>query len=349
MSANAAMNRRIVLAERPRGAAALSSFRLERVPVPDLRPGEMLLRTLWLSLDPYMRGRMSDAASYVAPVAVGGVMSAQTVSRVEISRIADYRSGDLVLAGSGWQEFAVSDGTGVSKLPAGMAHPSWALGILGMPGFTAYIGLLDIGKPKAGETLAVAAATGAVGSVVGQIAKLKGCRVVGIAGGADKCRWAVEGLGFDACVDHQSADFVAQIAAACPKGIDVYFENVGGKVFRAVVPLLNVNARIPVCGLIAHYGEDAKLAGTDWSPALMRAILVKRITMQGFIITDHYGNRFAEFGESMQAWLREGRIKYREDVVAGLENAPQAFLGLLEGRNFGKLVVHVDVAPKASA
>jgi NADPH-dependent curcumin reductase len=343
------LNRRIVLAQRPQGAADLASFRLESAPIPQLGAGEVLLRTLWLSLDPYMRGRMSDAPSYAAPVALGAVMTGQTVSRVDASLHADYRVGDLVLAPSGWQEFAVSDGRDLTRLPAGLEHPSWALGILGMTGFTAYMGLLDIGKPKPGETVVVAAATGAVGSAVGQIAKLQGCRVVGIAGGAEKCRWAVDELGFDACVDHRTPALEERLVAACPAGIDVYFENVGGKIFRSVVPLLNTHARIPVCGLISHYDPHAPAAPTDWAAVLMRTILVKRITLRGFIIFDDYGHRFDEFLGAMQAWLKDGRIKYREDIVHGLEQAPQAFLGLLAGRNFGKLVVRLDDTPGAGA
>jgi NADPH-dependent curcumin reductase CurA len=232
-----------------------------------------------------------------------------------------------------------------------MAHPSYALGVLGMPGFTAYMGLLDIGAPKAGETVVVAAATGAVGSVVGQIAKLKGCRVVGIAGGADKCRSAVQELGFDACVDHRSPNLAALLTAACPKGIDVYFENVGGKVFEAVLPLLNSAARVPVCGLIAHYNETALPEGPDRSPVLMRTLLTKRIRMQGFIIFDDYGHRYPEFAKDMSQWVGDGKIKVHEDFVDGLENAPLAFIGLLEGKNFGKLIVRVaqDQSPHAFA
>ena len=339
-----ALNRRIVLAERPRGRATLSSFRLEQVPIPALRDGELLLRTLWLSLDPYMRGRMSDAPSYAAPVGIGEVMTGGTVARVERSFNTSHRAGDLVVAYSGWQEFAVSDGSGLVKLPADLARPSYALGVLGMPGFTAYIGLLDIGKPQAGETVVVAAATGAVGSVVGQIAKIKGCRVVGIAGSAEKCDWAVRELGFDACVEHRSASFGRSLADACPKGIDVYFENVGGTVFRTVVPLLNPFARIPVCGLISAYNEPKPPADGEFVQALMRAVLVKRLTLRGFIFSDAYGQRLGEFRTALGGWVREGRIKYREDVVRGLENAPGAFLGLLEGRNFGKLVVDVGGA-----
>jgi NADPH-dependent curcumin reductase CurA len=337
-----AVNRRIVLAQRPQAVATVADFRLERIAVPRIGPGEMLLRTLWLSLDPYMRGRMSDAPSYAAPVPVGGVMTGGTVARVESSEHPEFAVGDLVLSTSGWQDYAVSNGAGVVKLSPTMPRPSLALGVLGMPGFTAYMGLLDIGKPKAGETVVVAAATGAVGSVVGQIAKLHGCHVVGIAGSPEKCAWAVTELGFDACIDHHAADFAAELAAACPKGIDVYFENVGGKVLRAVVPLLNSHARVPLCGLIAQYQGDTGTGGKDFSAQLLRSILVKRLTVRGFIIFDDYGSRFGEFREQMSAWLEADTIKFREDVVAGLERAPEAFLGLLTGQNFGKLVVKVS-------
>ena len=336
-------NRRIVLAARPQGAAGLDCFRLETAPLEAPRDGEVLLRTLWLSLDPYMRGRMSDAPSYAPPVAVGDVMCAETVARVERSRSPAYREGDLVLARSGWQEFAVASDSALVKLPAHMESPSRALGVLGMPGFTAYVGLLDIGRPQAGETVVVAAATGAVGSVVGQIAKLKGCRVVGIAGGAAKCAYAVGELGFDPCLERRSDALATELAAACPDGIDVYYENVGGTVSSAAWPLLNAHARVPVCGLISLYGGSAP-AGGESVHALMRSILVKRLTVRGFIVSDGFDHRRAEFLASMDAWLRAGKIKYREDIVEGLENAPAAFLGLLEGRNFGKLVVDVAAA-----
>ena len=335
------INRRIVLNSRPVGAPIADNFRLEEGPVPEPGPGQVLLRTRYLSLDPYMRGRMSDARSYAAAVAIGEVMVGGTVSQVAVSRHPDYQPGDLVLASSGWQEYALSDGSGLTKLDAGMSRPSTALGVLGMPGFTAYMGLLDIGQPQAGETVVVAAASGAVGSVVGQIAKIKGCRAVGIAGGAEKCRFVVDELGFDACVDHRGSDFKQELAAACPQGIDVYFESVGGRVFAAVLPLLNVKARVPLCGLIAHYNETSLPEGPDRLGLLARHMLVKRIKMQGFIIFDDYGPRYGEFQSQMNTWLKEGRIKFREDIVDGLENAPQAFIGLLEGRNFGKLVVRV--------
>lgn len=341
MAQNSSTNRQILLASRPVGAPTASNFALAHTAVPVAGPGQVLLRTVYLSLDPYMRGRMSDAASYAAAADLNAPMLGATVCRVAASQHPDFAEGDWVLAYTGWQDYALSDGTGLTKLDAHMARPSYALGVLGMPGFTAYMGLLDIGVPKAGETVVVAAATGAVGSVVGQIANLKGCRVVGIAGGADKCRSAVEDLGFDACIDHHSPDLATHLAAACPQGIDVYFENVGGKVFDAVLPLLNTSARVPVCGLIAQYNATALPDGPDRSPLLMRTLLTKRIRMQGFIIFDDYGHRYPEFAGDMAQWLASGQIKFREDIVDGLENAPQAFIGLLEGKNFGKLVVRV--------
>ncbi|MFN0194772.1 MAG: NADP-dependent oxidoreductase [Aestuariivirga sp.] len=335
------INRRILLNGRPDGAPVAENFRLEELPVPAPASGELLLRTLWLSLDPYMRGRMSDGPSYAAPVAVGGVMEGGTVSRVEASRHNGFAVGDLVLGYAGWQDYAVTDGKGLTKLDAAMAQPSLALGVLGMPGFTAYMGLLDIGQPQAGETVVVAAASGAVGSVVGQIAKLKGCRAVGIAGGPQKCRHVVEELGFNACVDHRGGDLPERLAAACPKGIDVYFESVGGAVFDAVMPLLNAKARIPVCGLIANYNDTGVSKGPDRLGPFARTILTKRLKVQGFIIFNDYGHRLSEFTGQMESWLYESKIKYREDIVDGLEKAPQAFIGILAGKNFGKLIIRV--------
>ena len=334
------VNRSIVLKARPHGAPTPGNFALVEGALPVPQSGQVLLRTLYLSLDPYMRGRMSGAPSYVPPVDVGGTMVGGTVSRVEVSHHPDFQPGQLVAGYNGWQDYALSDGSGLTRLDAGMKQPSTALGVLGMTGFTAYMGLLEIGQPRPGETVVVAAASGAVGSIVGQIAKIRGARAVGIAGGAAKCRHVVEDLGFDACIDHRAADFPQQLAAACPKGIDVYFENVGGAVFDAVMPLFNVGARVPVCGLIANYNLTSLPDGPDRMGALMRLILVKRLKMQGFIIFD-YASRHGEFFNQMSAWLNEGRVRFREDVVDGLENAPQAFIGLLEGRNFGKLVVRV--------
>jgi NADPH-dependent curcumin reductase len=341
MQATRINNRRILLDTRPEGAPSEQNFRLDEREIPVPAVGQVLTQTLYLSLDPYMRGRMSDSPSYAPPVALGDVMVGGTVSRVLASQNASYKTGDLVLGFSGWQHYALSDGKGLTKLAAGLKHPELALGVLGMPGFTAYMGLLDIGQPKAGETVVVAAASGAVGSVVGQIARLKGCRAVGIAGGADKCRYVVEELGFDACIDHRSADLPAELAAACRKGIDVYFESVGGAVFDAVMPLLNTKARIPVCGMIAAYNATSQPPGPDRLGMLMGMILRRRMTVQGFIIFDDYGPRFGEFHSQMSAWVKDGKVRHREDIVHGLENAPKAFIGLLEGKNFGKLIVKV--------
>lgn len=336
------MNQRIVLASRPVGAPTKQDFRLETVTQPQPGEGEVLLRTIYLSLDPYMRGRMSDAKSYADPVALNAVMVGGTVCQVEVSHHPDFAVGEWVLAYTGWQRYAISNGDGLLKLGAQPTHPSFALGIMGMPGFTAYMGLLDIGQPKAGETIVVAAATGPVGATVGQIGKIKGCRVVGVAGGEDKCRHAVDVLGFDACIDHKADDFVEQLAQACPQGIDVYFENVGGKVFDAVMPLLNTKARIPLCGLVSQYNATALPEGPDRLSSLMGMLLVKRIKMQGFIIFDDYGHRYNEFAQDMSQWLAEGKMQYREQIVQGLAQAPTAFMGLLEGKNFGKLVIEVN-------
>lgn len=336
------INRRIVLAARPQGTPTPTDFRLEEVPCPQVPPpGGVLVQTLWLSLDPYMRGRMSEGPSYAPAVGLGEVMCGGTVGRVLASRAPQFAVGDLVLGMGGWQEIAALPAEGVVKLDAGGdIPPSWALGVLGMPGLTAYVGLLDLGQPQAGETVVVAAATGPVGATVGQIAKLKGCRVIGIAGGAEKCTLAVGELGFDAAVDHHAPDFAARLKAACPQGIDVYFENVGGHVLEAVIPRLNVGARIPVCGVIAWYNLSAPPPGPDRLPALMRQILVQRARLQGFIVSDHL-HRQADFQRDLRAWLAAGQIRYREDVVEGLNRAPMAFIGLLRGDNLGKLVVKV--------
>lgn len=335
-------SQQILLNSRPSGLPTLENFRIVSAPVPQPSEGQVLLRTLYLSLDPYMRGRMSAAKSYAKPVELGDVMVGGTICVVEQSRHPDFQVGDRVVAYTGWQTHALSDGQGLYKIND-LPQPSLGLGVLGMPGFTAYMGLLEIGKPKAGETVAVAAATGAVGSVVGQIAKLKGCRVVGIAGGRTKCEYAVQTLGFDVCVDHHSPTFAADLAKACPAGIDVYFENVGGAVFEAVLPLLNTCARVPVCGVIAQYNSaSSDHQGPDKLPLLMRTMLSQRITMRAFIIFDDFGDRYGEFLQQMGTWVSAGKIRHKEDVVEGLANAPQAFLRLFSGENFGKLMVHVS-------
>ncbi|HAS6237907.1 TPA: zinc-binding dehydrogenase [Vibrio vulnificus] len=335
-------NRQIVLASRPVGAPTAENFALTQSDIPTPAQGEILLRSVYLSLDPYMRGRMSDAKSYAEPVGIDEVMVGGTVCQVEASNHAEFEVGEWVLAYTGWQDYALSNGEGLIKLGKQPSHPSYALGVMGMPGFTAYMGLLDIGQPKEGDTLVVAAATGAVGSMVGQIGKLKGCRVIGIAGGEEKCQFAKDTLGFDECIDHKAADFAEQLAKVCHNGIDIYFENVGGKVFDAVMPLLNTGARIPLCGLISQYNATSQPEGPDRMSMLMAQLLIKRIKMQGFIIFDDYGHRYGEFAADMTQWLAQGKIHYREHLVQGLENAPDAFIGLLEGKNFGKMVVQTN-------
>ena len=331
-------NRRIVLAARPEGEPKAGDFHLVEADVPVPPEGQLLLRTLWLSLDPYMRGRMSAAKSYAEPVAIGEVMVGGTVCEVVESRNTKFKAGEIVLAYTGWQDYALSDGAGLRKLDPAEAPVSTALGVLGMPGMTAYTGLLNIGQPKPDETVVVAAAAGPVGSLVAQIAKIKGCRVVGIAGGAEKCRYLVEELGLDAGLDHRVGGLGDRLAKACPKGIDVYFENVGGAVWDAVFPLLNMFARVPVCGVVAHYNDQALPPGPDRMSLLMRNVLFKRLTLRGFIVSD-FAAQAADFRREVGGWLKEGRIKYREDVVHGLEKAPEAFIGLLIGRNFGKRLV----------
>ncbi len=331
--------KRIVLASRPVGEPKPSDFRVEEYPVPAPGEGQVLLRTIWLSLDPYMRGRMSDAASYATPVPIGGVMEGGTVSEVIASNNTAFKKDEIVLSRAGWQTHALSDGQGLSKIDPKLAPVSTAIGVLGMPGMTAYFGLLDIGKPQPGETVVVAAASGAVGSAVGQLAKIKGARAVGIAGGKEKCDYVKRELGFDDCLDHRDPNLAVKLKDACPKGIDVYFENVGGAVFDAVFPLLNTFARVPVCGLIAHY-NDTEAKPPKWASSLMFAILVKRLTFRGFIVTD-FAARHADFLRDMSQWVREGKVKYKEFVTEGLDSAPGAFMGLLKGANFGKQLVRV--------
>jgi NADPH-dependent curcumin reductase CurA len=332
--------RRIVLASRPVGEPKASDFRLEEFPVPQAGPGQVLLKTKWLSLDPYMRGRMSDAPSYAKPVGIDEVMEAGTVSEVVASSNDKYKVGDIVLGRAGWQTHMVSDGSGLRKLDPKAAPVSTALGVLGMPGMTAYTGLLEIGQPKAGETVVVSAASGAVGAIVGQIAKVKGARAVGIAGGPEKCAYVKNELGFDDCIDHRDPAFAEKLKAACPKGIDVYFENVSGAVWDAVFPLLNTFARVPVCGLIAQYSATESPDMKYKTSQIFRAVLTKRLTIRGFIVTDFWG-RFDDFIRDVPQWIRDGKVKYREDIAEGLENAPAAFMGMLKGKNFGKQLVKI--------
>ncbi|WOC16414.1 NADP-dependent oxidoreductase [Pseudochrobactrum sp. MP213Fo] len=333
--------KRIVLASRPIGKPVPENFRIETAAVGQPADGQVLLKLRYLSLDPYMRGRMSDAKSYAAPLAVGDPIEGGTVGEVIASRHQGFAVGDMVLSYSGWQTYALAEGAALRKLDPDAAPVTTALGVLGMPGFAAYSGLLTIGKPKAGETVVVAAASGPVGSAVGQIAHIKNARAVGIAGGADKCRALTDDFGFDVALDHHRADFAEALKDACPSGIDVYFENVGGKVFDAVLPLLNEFARIPVCGLIAQYNSTGLFEGPDRLPRLMGAILSRSLTIRGFIQRE-FSDQRPVFYEQMAQWVKNGQVRYREDIVDGIENAPQAFIGLLEGKNFGKLIIRID-------
>ena len=333
--------RQIVLAARPNGRPKPSDFRLEETAIPTPSAGQVLLRVQYLSLDPYMRGRMDDRKSYAKPVPLGGVMEGESVATVIASQHPGYSEGDIVLARTGWRSHALSDRADLRKLDPADAPVTTGLGVLGMPGFTAYGGLRVIGNPKPGETVVVAAASGPVGSLVGQLAKMWGAKAVGIAGGPEKCAYVKDELRFDAAIDHRAADFPAQLAAACPNGIDVYFENVGGAIWQAVLPLLNKFARVPVSGLIAQYNGVGKGDGTDRLPATMREILSNRLTVRGFINYDFAEQHYAQFLREVGAGIAYGRIRYREDFVDGLENAPEAFIGMLEGRNFGKLIVRV--------
>ncbi|MGH1344121.1 MAG: NADP-dependent oxidoreductase [Nannocystales bacterium] len=334
-------NRQLVLAQRPKGEPNEDTLRLETTAVPTAGEGQMLLRNEYLSLDPYMRGRMSAAKSYAEPVKVGAVMVGGTVSQVVHSNLDRFEAGDWVVAFGGWQDYALSDGRGVVSLGKNPEHPTWGLGVLGMPGLTAYAGLTQIGQPKEGETLVVAAASGPVGATVGQIGKILGCRVVGIAGGPKKCAHVVETLGFDACIDYKAEGFPDALKDAVPDGIDIYFENVGGAVFDAVMPLLNTSARIPVCGVVSQYNATALPAAPDRMNYLMGTLLRLRATMRGFIVYDDFGHLYPEFAKAMSAWVKEGKVRYREEVIEGLEQAPAALVGLLRGEAFGKRVIHV--------
>ncbi|MBV9860224.1 MAG: NADP-dependent oxidoreductase [Alphaproteobacteria bacterium] len=332
-------NRQVVLKRRPVGMPAPEDFDIVDGPVPEPAEGEVLLRGVYLSLDPYMRGRISGVRSYAAPVELGQVIEGRVVGRVVRSRDPRFREGDFAFGGYGWQLYSAVAAGILTKLDPTEAPISTALGILGMPGLTAYVGLSDIGQPKAGETVVVSAASGAVGAVAGQLAKRAGARVVGIAGGADKCRYVEEELGFDAAIDHRTPDLGTALGAACPNGIDVYFENVGGAVQQAVFPLLNDFGRMVMCGMIAEYNDTAPRPGPN-----LGAVVRKRLKIQGFIVGDQRG-RIREYRAMAAPLVREGRLKYREDVVEGLDNAPAAFIGLLQGRNFGKLLVKLDRDP----
>jgi NADPH-dependent curcumin reductase CurA len=326
-------NQQILLARRPTGAVEEGNFRLVETDVPEPGEGQFLVRNLYLSLDPYMRGRMSEAKSYAKPTEVGQVMGGAGVGEVVASRHPKFRPGDKVEGPFGWQLYALSDGKGVRKLEDLGLPLSAYLGVLGMPGVTAYVGLLDIGQPKAGETVVVSAASGAVGGVVGQIAKIQGCRAVGIAGGAEKCRVAVEELGYDACIDYKAGRLDEELRRAVPGGVDVYFDNVGGEITDAVLLRMNVFSRIPLCGLISEYQYPEPRGLRN-----VRSLLINRIKLQGFLVSDNL-HRWPAALADLARWVSEGRMKYRETVAEGLRNAPAAFIGMLSGKNLGKQVV----------
>ena len=329
-------NRQVLLAARPVGLPKPGDFRLAEGPVPEPGPGEFLVRARYLSLDPYMRGRMSDAPSYARPVGIGEVMVGAVVGEVTRSSHPDFAVGEIVEDRLGWQEYGVSSGREARKIDPTMAAISTALGVLGMPGLTAYFGLLEVGQPRPGETVVVSAASGAVGALVGQIARLAGCRVVGIAGSPEKVDYIVKELAFDAGIDYKTADLDAALREACPRGVDVYFDNVGGRITEAVSRRVNPFARFAVCGLISQYN----LEKPELAPRNERFVLVNRARVQGFIVSDFYARRDPALRQ-LAEWLRRGKLKYREDVVDGLENAPAAFIGMLQGKNFGKQLVRL--------
>ena len=334
----AAVNRQITLAARPVGFPRVSDFQLVYSPVPSPVAGDVLVRSVYLSLDPYMRGRMNDAESYARPVAIGEVMTGGAVGFVVESRDPAFRSGDAVEGMLGWQEYAVAQARDLRKVDPVLAPISTALGVLGMPGLTAYFGMLEIGDPEPGETVVVSGAAGAVGMLAGQIAKIEGCRVVGVAGSDAKVAWLCDELGFDAAFNYNTAEGCERaLEDLCPAGIDVYFDNVGGVVTDAVVQLINVKARIAVCGQISQYNLETAEAGPRW----LHQLIVKQAKVQGFLISA-YAERFPEGRAQLAAWLAQGKLKYREHVAQGIEAAPQAFIGMLQGKNQGKQLVQLS-------
>jgi hypothetical protein len=333
---HANLRRSVVLKRRPRGEPTRDDFAIIEDAIPTAGPGQVVTRTIWLSIDPYMRGRLREEQTYAVAIQIGEVMTGETVGEVVASANPDFVPGDIVVGARGWQTHSVTAGERLVKIPKGAAPLSAYLGVLGMPGATAYAGVTEICKPKAGETFVVAAASGAVGSVAGQIAKREGARVVGIAGGADKCLWVQDSLGFDDCIDHRSLDLRRELQAACPNGIDSYFENVGGVIQAAVFDHLNAFARVAMCGMVSQYNEQTMPAGPN-----LGFVVGKRILIQGFIVSDRPA-RMTEWRALAAPWVADGSLAYREDVIEGLENAPDALTGILTGRNFGKLLVKVS-------
>ncbi len=331
------VNRQFVLASRPSGLPEESNFKLIETPIPELKDGEFLVRAMYISVDPYMRGRISQAKSYAASIEIGGLMVAGGVARVIESKNPNFKPGDIVDIYMGWQEYVISNGKGIRKLDPSIAPVSTALGVLGMTGMTAYFGLLDVCDPKPGETVVVSGAAGAVGSIVGQIAKIKGCKTVGIAGGDDKIEWILKDCGYDAAFNYKTTDnYGAKLKELCPHGIDVYFDNVGGTITDAVFMQINTFARLSICGQISQYNN----AKPEMGPRLLGMLIVARAKAQGFLVTD-YMQRFPQAMAEMSGWVKEGKIKYREDIIDGFENLPKAFIGLFHGENIGKRIVKV--------
>jgi NADPH-dependent curcumin reductase CurA len=334
------VRRSILLKRRPTGEPGPEHFEIKEDAIPSPNPGEVVTRTIWLSIDPYMRGRLREQQTYAVAVQIGEVMTGETVGEVIASADPNFSAGDIVVGARGWQSHCVTPGDRLVKLDRHGAPLSTYLGVLGMPGATAYAGVSEICQPKPGETFVVSAASGAVGSVAGQLAKRAGARVVGIAGGPDKCLFVQESLGFDDCVDHRSLDLRAELSASCPKGIDAYFENVGGSVQAAVFDLLNPFSRVAMCGTVSQYNEPNPPPGPN-----LGFVVGKRVLIQGFIVSDK-PERLTNWRKIAPPWVADGSLVYREDVVDGLENAPEALAGILGGRNFGKLLVRVGHDPR---
>lgn len=330
-------NLKITLARRPAGYPAPSDFNAVESPIPEPAEGELLVRSIWLSLDPYMRGRMNDAKSYAAAVEIGGVITGGVVGRVIKSRNPAFSEGEIVVGPLGWQRYALSDGRNLTRVDRELGPLSTALGVLGMPGMTAYFGFLEVCKPRPGDTVVVSAASGAVGQVVGQIANIMGCRTVGIAGSQEKVDYIVDDLGFDVGINYKTENVAERLIASCPLGVDVYFDNVGGPITDAVLDNLAIGARIAICGQISQYNLEEPEPG----PRNLRNLIVSQARMEGFLVFQ-FAERHGEAKERIARWIKEGSVKYREDVVTGLENAPQAFIGLMQGKNFGKLIVKVS-------
>ncbi|MBT3942742.1 MAG: NADP-dependent oxidoreductase [Chloroflexi bacterium] len=331
------VNRQWVLKSRPDGMPKESDLELIETPIPETRHGELLVKNLWMSIDPYMRGRLRDGPSYAEPVPIGGVLQGESVGRVVESKLEGFKSGDIVRGHIGWQEYGILDVTGAHTVDTSLGPISTSVGVLGMPGLTAYFGLLEVNRPQPGDTIVVSAASGAVGAIVGQIAKIMSCRVVGIAGSDEKVSYIVDELGFDAGINYKTQDVASAIEAACPNGVDGYFDNVGGEITEAVMPYFNLYARMAICGRISEYNEDTPSMG----PRVMRFVHAKQAVVEGFLVF-RWEDRYEEGRARLAQWVKNGQIKYLEDVVEGFENAPKAFIGQLGGANFGKLLIKVS-------